>query len=206
MMKRVLVALVLVANPLMAADQTDVQRIEEATAALPQAAAGRSRGPRDLRSTAADRTRREGRNEFVCFPDDGEPDLQNGLCGADRASSRRGSGPDPGAGNFGGGQAGTHVSRRSKTDRWRRRSIMVSNLHPQRTGPRADRIANGDLPSRSDLPSRPRLPTERSDGTWLMCHGSPGAHIMVADWISIRSPRGALEDLRSVRAIFSASR
>jgi hypothetical protein len=25
------------------------------------------------------------------------------------------------------------------------------------------------------------LPTERSDGTWLMCPGSPGGHIMVGD-------------------------
>ena len=25
------------------------------------------------------------------------------------------------------------------------------------------------------------LPTERSDGTWLMCPGSPGAHIRVGD-------------------------
>ena len=178
LMKRVLVALVLVANPLMAGAPSDAQRIEEATAALPQ----------DLRAGAgvlvtdddgSQRTLREGRNGFVCFPDDGEPGFKTACVEPSVLRFVAGLGPIM-------EQATSVTDRRARIDA----AFEDGSLVPPEPGSRTY-ILSGPDRERAELlmgiflpgatAESTGLPTERSDGTWLMCPGSPGAHIMVGD-------------------------
>ena len=170
--------LFLVANPPLAADRSDEQLIEEATAALPE----------HLRAEASvvttdtegnERVLRKGSNGFKCFPNGydqgfGVGCLEESLLGflveipelaRDRDSAaerltvveagiKEGSitPPPPGARGY----------VLSGLDRERARLTLAIFL------PGATAESTG-------------LSTERSDGTWLMCPGTPDAHIMVGD-------------------------
>ena len=177
-MKRLLAMLALVVSPLMAADQSDARRIEEATAALPQ----------DLRAGAEvlvtdddgnQRTLREGRNGFVCFPDDAEPGFKTACV-------------EPSVRRFVAGllpileKATSVAERRALVDA----AFEDGSFVPPQPGSRTY-ILSGPDRERAELLMGIFLPgataestglsTERSDGTWLMCPRSPGAHIMVGD-------------------------
>ena len=178
MMKRVLVALVLVANPLMAADQTDAQRIEEATAALPEfLKAGASVVMID--TDGDKRVLRPGSNEFVCRPDKPTPGFRSGCVEASVNGFFSAVRPIV-------AQASSTAERRILIDA----AIEKGSIKPPTPGSRSYTLSGPDRQRARPLlaiflpgatAESTGLSTERSDGTWLMCPGSPGAHIMVGD-------------------------
>ena len=178
LMNRVLVALVLVANPLMAADQTDAQRIEEATAALPDfLKAGASVVIID--SDGDKRVLRPGSNGFECRPDKPTPGFRSACIEASVNGFFSTVRPIV-------AQASSTAERRILIDA----AIEKGSIKPPTPGSRGYTLSGPDRQQAKLLltiflpgatAESTGLSTERSDGTWLMCPGSPGAHIMVGD-------------------------
>ena len=177
-LKRVLAAVVLVASPLMAAAPSDAQRVAEATLALPEHL--RAGATVVLRNEdGGERVLRKGSNGFVCRPDGPEPGFK---VGCTEASARRyfkdvrplvaqGSSASEKLdlidaaveeGTIAAPPPGSRAYVLSGPDRARAKPTLGIFL------PGATAESTG-------------LSTERADGTWLMCPGTPGAHIMVGD-------------------------
>ena len=177
-MRVVLVALVLGAVPVMAADPSDAKRIAEATSPLPE----HLRSGAKVVMTNADeseRVLRSGSNGFVCGTDDPGPGFavgcfESGLrefFGTAIPLMTKASSPAEGLdlidaaigdGSLSPPTPGSRGYVLSGPDRERAKqtlAIFVPGATAKSTG----------------------LSTERSDGTWLMCPGTPGAHIMVGD-------------------------
>ena len=177
-MKRAFVTLALVANLSMAADPSDAQRIEEATAALPESLrAGASVVMID--TDGHKQVLRPGSNGFVCSPDKPAPGFKvacveatvNGFFAAVRPIVA---------------QATSKAERRELIDAAIEKGVIKIPTPGSRnyvlSGPdrqRAKLLLTIFLPGATAESTG--LSTERSDGTWLMCPGSPGAHIMVGD-------------------------
>jgi hypothetical protein len=177
-MKRLLTVLALVVSPLIAADQTDDQRIEEATAALPEyLRAGASVAMTD--ADGSPRALKTGSNGFKCRPDGPEPGFKvvcgeatvNGFFAAVRPIVSK---------------ATSKAERRELIDAAIEKGIIKIPMPGSRnyvlSGPdrqRAKLLLTIFLPGATAESTG--LSTERSDGTWLMCPGSPGAHSMVGD-------------------------
>ena len=177
-MKRALAAAVLVIGPLMAADPSDTERIDEATAALPEQLRAEAR----VVATDAEgneRSLQEGRNGLVCFPDAPEPGFAV-FCAEASVLAYMSA-------------VGAIEAETSSEDEKRERikvALKDGSLKTATPGGRAYVLSGPDR-QRARLTMAIVLPwatgestglsTERSDGVWLMCPGAPGAHIMVGD-------------------------
>jgi hypothetical protein len=177
-MKRLFAVFALVVSPLMAADQTDAQRIEEATAALPEyLRTGASVAMADADGSL--RVLKTGSNGFKCRPDGPQPGFKVACVEATVSGFFAAVRPIV-------AQATSKAERRKLIDAAIENGAIKIPTPGSRnyvfSGPdrqRAKLLLTIFLPGATAESTG--LSTERSNGTWLMCPGSPGAHIMVGD-------------------------
>ncbi len=176
------------ANPLLAADRSDEQLIEEATSPLPVHLRAEASVVMN-NSKGTERVLRKGSNGFACYPDEHSPNFRV-VCR--EASWKRYI-----------GKIGPILAQTSTSPSERLALIDATidegSVTPPTPGSRAYSLSGPDRERVKPLfvislpgatAESTGLPTERSNGTWLMCPGTPTAHIMVGD-----IPYGQDEDM-----------
>lgn len=181
-MKRVLIAFVLVANPLMPSAQSDAERIAEATAALPEHLRA---GARVVFTDTGGikRVLSPGSNGFVCGSDHRSEDPAPRFKVACLDASLARYFDDV-------GQVLAKASSASEHPALIDAAIEEGLTTAPTPGSRAYILSGPDRERARPLlgiflpgatAKSTGLSTERTDGTWLMCPGTPSAHIMVGD-------------------------
>jgi hypothetical protein len=184
-MKRILLSCVLVAGSMSTAGQSDRQLIEDATSALPPHLRAEARVVA-TDSDGSERILRKGSNGFVCITD-GSADALYGSSRMFKVACREES--------FHRyrlqilpilAQTSTPAERLARIDV----GIEEGSIKPPESGALGYYLVGPDRERAKPLvvimlpgatAESTGLPTERSDRTWLMCPGTPTAHIMVGD-------------------------
>ena len=177
-MKHACLTLLLLASCSIAAAASDAQLIAEATSPLPKHLQSEARVVW-VGADGSERVLQEGSNGFICFPD--APEAGFGVACVDEGVLK-----------YLGQVPGLTLDRESTSKRLALIDAGIKNgsITPPVPGSRGYVLSGPDgenarLTLAIFLPGATAestgLSTERSDGTWLMCPGTPDAHIMVGD-------------------------